>query len=199
MIQLNSEQEDVLSELVNMGVGSASAILNEMIGHHIRLQVPKVKLIRKEDLSQYVNYCENESLSSVKMGFEGSFDGNAVLVFPQEAASILVSSLTDEPQDSPDMNELKSGTLTEIGNILINGVMGSMSNFLDVRLNYSVPDYLECDVKHLSCLGGHDASILLAEASFTIDDLKVQGDILLFFHMSSFQTLLACIDRELAL
>jgi len=140
MIQLNHDQEDVLSELMNMGVGRASAILNEMIGHHIRLHVPTVKLIRKEHLSQYVAYDEHESLSSVQMGFQGHFDGNAVLVFPQEAASILVSSLTDEPQDSPDMNELKSGTLTEIGNILINGVMVSMANFLDVRLNYAVPD-----------------------------------------------------------
>ncbi|MDQ6973304.1 MAG: chemotaxis protein CheC [Mariprofundaceae bacterium] len=198
MIQLNSEQEDVLSELMNMGVGRASATLNEMIGHHIRLHVPKVQLIRKEDLKQYVTYNEYESLSSVQMGFQGHFDGNAVLVFPQEAASILVSSLTDEPQGSPDMNELKSGTLTEIANILINGVMGTMANFLDVRLNYSVPDYLECDVKHLSSLGGSNARILLAEASFTIDELKVQGDILLFFHISSFQNLLLCIDRELA-
>jgi len=78
-------------------------------------------------------------------------------------------------------------------------VMGSMANFLDVSLSYSVPDYLECNVKSLSGLGGHDASILLAETSFTIDELKVRGDILLFFHISSFQNLLNCIDRELGL
>jgi len=198
MIQLNPEQEDVLSELVNIGIGRASATLNEMIGHHIQLQVPSVKLIHKEDLHRYIAYEKEALLSSVQMGFQGDFAGNAVLVFPQEAASILVSSLTDEPQDSPDMDELKAGTLTEIGNILINGVMGSIANFLNVGLQYSVPDYLECQACHLGDLGGKESSILLAEASFTIDELKVQGDILLIFHVSSFKNLLFCVNQELA-
>jgi len=197
MTALTPEQEDVLSELMNMGIGRASATLNEMIGHHIHLQVPSVKLIHKNDLHQYVAYEIDAVLSSVQMNFEGEFDGNAVLVFPQEAASVLVSSLTDEPQDSPDMDELKAGTLTEVGNILINGVMGSMANFLDVGLQYSVPDYLECQTQHLAALGGKESKILLAEASFTIDELKVQGDILLFFHVSSFDNLLSYINQEL--
>ncbi len=199
MISLSHEQEDVLSELMNMGVGRAAATLNEMIGHHIHLQVPVVKVILKEQLSQYVGYDVDTSLSSVRMKFQGDIEGNAVLIFPQEAASILVASLTDEPQDSLDMDDLKSGTLTEVGNILISSVMGSMANFLDVTLNYSVPDYLECNEGNLSVLGGQNDCILLAEASFTIDELKVKGEILLFFHISSFQNLLAYIDRELAL
>jgi len=197
MIQLSLDQEDVLSELMNIGVGRASATLNEMVGHHIRLQVPCVKLIRKENLHEYVAYDDDTSLSSVQMNFRGEFDGNAVLVFPQEAASILVSSLTDEPQNPSEMDALKSGTLTEIGNILINAVLGSIANFLDVGLQYSVPDYLECKVDHLCALGGQASTILLAEASFTIDELKVQGDILLFFHVSSFESLLSYVDREL--
>jgi len=198
VIELSPEQEDVLTELVNMGVGRASATLNEMIGHHIRLQVPTVELIRKENLHHYMGYESTDVLSSVQMGFRGDFEGQAVLVFPQEAASILVSSLTDEAQDSPEMDELKSGTLSEIGNILINGVMGSMANFLDVRLNYSVPNYSECQVNQLSSMGAEGAAILLAEASFSIDELKVQGEVLLIFHVGSFQKLLSCVNRELA-
>jgi len=199
MISLTHEQEDALSELMNIGVGRAAATLNEMIGHHIHLQVPVVKLIVREQLNQYMSCEKGLPLSTVQMAFQGDIKGNAALIFPQESASILVASLTDEPQDSFDMDELKSGTLTEVGNILISGVMGSMANFLGVRLDYSVPDYLECHVESLSVLGGQSDCILLAEASFTIDELKVNGNILLFFHVASFQSLLAYIDRELAL
>jgi len=197
MIELTEEQEDILSELVNIGVGRAAATLNEMIGHHIHLRVPFVKLICKENFHDYVDYDDETSLSSVQMGFQGDFNGNAVLVFPEESASILVSSLTDEPQDSPEMDELKSGTLIEVGNILINGVMGSIGNLLKAKLDYAVPDYLECKVDYLSSLGGNKSSILLAEASFAIDELKVQGDILLFFHVSSFENVLQFVNREL--
>jgi len=199
MTMLTAAQTDVLSELMNIGVGRASATLNSMVGHHIQLHVPYVTLIQKEFLRDYLPYPPESLISGVNMAFEGTFEGSAALLFPQEAASVLVSSLTDEPQDSLEMGELKSGTLTEIGNILINGVMGSIANILDAGLKYSVPDYMECEMEQLGLLSGaSDATVLLAETSFNIDELKVQGNIILFFCVSSFDNLLQYIDRELA-
>ena len=197
-MNLTDEQRDVLSELVNIGVGQASSTLNEMIGHHIRLQVPSVKMIHESALGNHIGSADALGLfSSVYMGFQGDFDGRAMLVFPQKSANILVSSLLGEGSDD-GMNELKSGTLVEVGNILINGVMGSMANMLGASLRYTVPDYLECEAMNLVKGESEDGCLLLAEASFVIDDLRVQGNILLFFQVTSFERLLACVEQELA-
>ncbi len=197
-MNLTDEQRDVLSELVNIGVGQASSTLNEMIGHHIRLKVPCVRMIYENELSEHIGDADALGmLSSVYMGFQGDFDGRAMLVFPQKSANILVSSLLGEGSDE-GMNELKSGTLVEVGNILINGVMGSMANMLGASLRYTVPDYLECEAMNLVKGESEDGCLLLAEASFVIDDLRVQGNILLFFQVTSFKRLLACVEQELA-
>jgi len=197
-MNLTDEERDVLSELVNIGVGQASSTLNEMIGHHIHLKVPRVKMIYEHELHEYM--CDDGDggmFSSVNMSFQGDFDGRAMLVFPQKSANILVSSLLGEASDD-GMNELKSGTLVEVGNILINGVMGSMANMLGASLRYTVPDYLECEALHLVKGESEDGMLLLAEASFVIDDLRVEGNVLLFFQVASFERLLACVARELA-
>jgi len=196
-MNLTEEERDVLSELVNIGVGQASSTLNEMIGHHICLNVPRVQMIHEHELHEYMCDGDGGVFSSVNMGFQGDFDGRAMLVFPQKSANVLVSSLLGEGADD-GMNELKSGTLIEVGNILINGVMGSMANMLGASLRYTVPDYLECEVLHLVDGKSDDGTLLLAEASFEIDDLSVEGNVLLFFQVASFERLLACVARELA-
>ncbi|MDX8398283.1 MAG: hypothetical protein R8K49_08195 [Mariprofundaceae bacterium] len=197
MLKINPEQADALTELINIGVGKAAATLNSMVGHSVELNVPYVSIINKENLIEHFPY-NFESASSISMNFKGNFDGKSVLLFPKEAANILAASLTDEPIDSPDIDELRAGTLTEVGNILINGIMGSMANMLNTPLHYSVPDYNESNIETLISLDPNLAqSLLIAETSFCINDLKVSGSFLLFFQISSFDTLLTHIDKAL--
>jgi len=198
MTTLNNEQTDALTELVNIGIGHAAASLNSMVGHHIQLHVPKVYLAQRNTINKYF-HTDFQNISSVIMKFSGPFDGTSALIFPKESAEILVACLTGEPKDSSAMDELKAGALTEVGNILINGVMGSISNMLQTTLQYSVPDYIEGTLDHLIDIDaqiGH--SILIAETVFHINELDVKGTVALFFHVESFAVLLQKLDQEIA-
>ncbi len=130
------------------------------------------------------------------MNFHGDFNGNASLMFPPESARTLVAVLTGETADSTDLDDLRSGTLAEVGNILLNGVMGSLSNMLASTLDYSVPSYQEGTLNKL--LGHQQAeAVLMARATFHIDELRIVGDILLFFEIESFHAILQAIDAEI--
>jgi len=83
------------------------------------------------------------------MSFDGSFSGNAALIFSPESAMILVSTLTDEPPIPGEMDALCMGTLTEVGNILMNGVIGSISNALQAKMHFSLPGYMESEADDL--------------------------------------------------
>ena len=200
-MKLNDEHLDALRELVNIGVGQAAGMLNEMIEFRICLQVPEISLISPQELEgQLTGRLGLEKLSSVELSFSGSFAGSAQLVFPKESAATLVAVLTGEEPDSPDLDDsLKIGTLSEVGNIVINGVMGSISNVLDRPLNYAVPNYTENDVTHLvpsdTSTPDTTGTVLLAQARFDIEALQVQGDIILFFDVASFDALLGAIDE----
>lgn len=197
-MNLTANQIDALQELVNIGVGQAAGVLNEMIDSHIRLQIPFVKILSPVELQQQLESQVNgEQISSVGLGFTGSFSGLAQLVFPADSADMLVAMLTGEELGTPDLDSVKIGTLSEVGNIVINGVMGSISNVLEQRLDYSLPSYTEGTVELLVTSGNlaPKAVVLLAQTRFIIERLHIEGDVILIFNVGSFDALLAAIDQ----
>jgi len=203
MSLITEEQLDALQEFINIGVGRAAGMLNEMVESPILLNVPVLKVFDGKALQQeVVTRFNNHSLSVVRLSFSGNFSGSAELVFPTESASALVSLLTGEDRDSPDLDAVKIGTLTEVGNIVINGVLGSISNLLKQQMNYMLPVYFEDTIEHLlSSNYSFDLGtvFLLAQTRFEIKQLEIMGEIILIFEMPSFDALLNCIDQELSL
>ncbi len=196
MMDISVEQNDALTELINIGVGHAASTLNCLINHTIRLTVPTVEFLSIDKIRHNPPIGDGDGISSVSMSFHGDFDGNASLMFPLVSARTLVAVLTGEEPDSAELDDLRSGTLAEVGNILLNGVMGSLSNMLASTLDYSVPIYQEVPVQDL--LGHQEAeAVLIARANFYIDELCIEGNILLFFELGSFQSLIYSINKEL--
>ncbi|MEG3860866.1 chemotaxis protein CheC [Microcoleus sp. herbarium12] len=195
-MELTADEIDALKELINIGVGSAAGMLNEMIQFPIQLEIPDIELLSAVELrSELEKRFSIDPLATVQLEFSGSFSGNAQLLFPTESAVNLVSVLTGEKKGSPDLDALKISTLSEVGNMVINGVMGSISNILQRPLDYAVPYYLEQQIEELllreeslDC-----ATVLLAPTHFSIEQLEIQGDILLFFDVNSFKMLLEAI------
>jgi chemotaxis protein CheC len=195
-VELTADEIDALKELINIGVGSAAGMLNEMIQFPIQLQIPDIDIVSANELcSELKKRFGIEPLSTVQLGFNGSFSGSAQLLFSTESAVNLVSVLTGEEKGSPDLDSLKISTLSEVGNMIINGVMGSIGNVLDQPLDYDVPYYAEEEIEDLLLKEKSldTGSVLLAPAHFSIEELQIQGDILLFFDVGSFQMLLKAI------
>ncbi|MEG4252630.1 chemotaxis protein CheC [Microcoleus sp. AT3-A2] len=197
-MKLSTRQLDALQELVNIGIGQAAGVLNDMIDSPIRLQIPYLQILTpidvEEELEQHLN---GEQIAAVQLKFTGSFGGIAQLVFPTNSAALLVTMLTGEEVGTQDLDSVKIGTLSEVGNIVINGVMGAISNVLQQRLNYSIPTYSEGTIASLLISGGlaTDTVVLLAQTSFMIERLHIEGDIILIFNVNSFDTLLTAINQ----
>ena len=186
-------QLDALSELINIGVGRSADVLNTMLNSHIDLQVPFVKILLSDDFRKEIEALGSDSLSAVHLAFKGTFSGTAQLIFPAATASKLVTTVTGEEVRSESLDEIRSGTLCEIGNIVLNGLMGSISNVLKMQLKYSVPTYLEGKIENLTLARGNmasDTKILLARTHFTIKELKIEGDIIVFFETGALDALL---------
>ena len=190
------EQIDILKELINIGVGRAAGMLNDMLQSRVLLQVPYVKIFTPATLQAEIEELGNEKLSTVRLTFKGPFSGIASLVFPPDSAGKLVDVLTGEEPGETDLDSIRIGTLTEVGNIILNGVMGSIGNVLEKHINYSVPTYLENNIEQLLLAENVDVdtTILLAHTRFSIEQLQIEGDIILLFEVGSFDALLEAID-----
>ncbi|MBW4509225.1 MAG: chemotaxis protein CheC [Scytonematopsis contorta HA4267-MV1] len=202
MRKLEEAHIDALQELINIGVGRAANLLNQMLGSRIFLKIPSVQVLSFSDLQKELKQrFDKDDFAAVRLNFTGSFSGKANLIFPTTSASKLVSVLTGEDADSPDLDSVKIGTLSEVGNIVINGIMGSISNVLNQHLNYALPTYLEDSIEQVLSLDNvrQEAVFLLAQASFEIENLELMGDIVLIFEMDSFDVLIDAINKELGL
>ncbi len=190
---------DAIREIVNIGVGRAAGQLNEMTGSHIRLKIPFVDLVPFQDITkEEEKIIQGKVLSAVLLDFKGSFSGVTAIVFPPESALALVMLLTGETEDSPDLDVMRIEALKEVGNIVINAVMGSIANVLSEHLTYSLPVYYEGPVGDIAGLKKErpaDEWVLLARASFLIESLNIEGDILLILEVGSLENLVQSIRK----
>lgn len=196
---MTQQQYDTLSELVNVGIGRAAGMLNIMLDQYVRLMVPHVNVFELADFQQEMRALGQDHVSAVRLSFRGPFSGTTSLVFPPDSAVKLVDVISGEVRLNSDMDSVRIGTLSEIGNIVINGVMGSVANMLAQPLDYTVPTYIENSMDIL--LNTHqatqtmDPTVILAQARFEVESLQVHGSVLIWFELGSFDALLAAIDR----
>jgi chemotaxis protein CheC len=197
-MNLSSEQIDALQEVVNIGVGYAASLLNDMVTSPIALQVPVVKVLFAPDAAIMLGKeIDSNKLTAVRLGFQGFLNGKAELIFPAKSASLLVATVTGEDLDSPDLDALKIGTLTEIGNIVINSIIGSISNLLNYQLTYSLLVYLEGNLKEILGFNGYTnlGTWMIAQACFKIAKMDITGNMILIFEVGSFDLLLEALEQ----
>lgn len=196
MTDLRPEQLDVLTELVNIGVGRAAAILNQMTQVRVQLSVPVVRLIARRELGRHLLEVCGDTLAGVQLGFKGSLSGKAALLFPPQSAANLVATLTGEEADDGDLDSVRVGTLTEVGNIVLNGVLGTITNMLKQPVKYSVPGFFEDTTERVFAddTDEADSVVLIAEIGFQLQELLIQGNIVLLFELGSLEGIASAVD-----
>lgn len=201
MLRLTEMETDALTEIINIGVGRAASSLSDIIGEHVSLKVPKLEVFPLEDLPEVLKLFKEDRHASVLQGFQGDFRGTSALVFPPESAARLVSALTGGDIDSPTLDSVRSGTLVEIGNIVINAILGTMGNMLNSDFVFSLPEYREIkkikDILWVDRKGTETGFIMLAEADFFISTMKINGYIFILFKLDSLKNLVSIIRQTL--
>ena len=188
---LSPLQLDILQELINIGVGRAAGMLNQLVNTHIQLQVPVLRVLTPAQLADMYASRPNSVFSAVQLSFSGEFAGVSALIFPPESASKLVAVVLGK-EAMPEDDAMRCGTLQEVGNIVLNGVMGSIANILKEPLHYSAPDFIEADI--VGIIGRENGMILVARTQFSMKDHLIEGEVLIIFSLSSFDSLLSAID-----
>ena len=175
-----------LSNLMSIGIEQAGETLNELTDCPIEFQIPVVETLTFESLQQRLQeHFGVEPICAAQLPFSGEFSGTARLLFPTDSAQVLTQALTGEQPESPDFEQAKEEMLTEVGNIVLNSVIGAIGNAVTQELRFSVPTYVEDSIDNLlhSSSVTSQAKILLAQARFNIEELQIAGDIILFFQV----------------
>lgn len=206
---INAMQKDVLTEMINVYIGQAANLLSEMVNQRIILSVPEIELIDVTQADQTNKYLppvfSPGHIISSSIGFGQKLQGKAFLIFPAEQAKLLVNAclgediIVPENEDSLAFIDTDFDVLKEISNVILNAIIGELSNFLDTRVEYSVPDI---ELIHISesesKIPIKDSTyILLLHTTFLLSETQVKGVILIALSMNSVTWLLEKIDALL--
>jgi len=189
---LNPLQIEILKEIINIGVGRSADVLNTMIQTHITLDVPEVKIIQFSEYQDFVNYFEDENYAVITLPFNGELTGYSKLILSSEHAAKLVNAFIGRSGTNIDMDSLRIDILSEIGNVIINAVMGTLSNMLNINLDYIVPSY-EQGSRNIIIpeeMIKNESTILFAKTHFKIEEFEARGNFAIFFRVKSFNALI---------
>jgi chemotaxis protein CheC len=199
-MQFDEDQLDALTEAVNIGVGKAAGSLHTMLERRINLNVPSVRVCCVTEMRELLETPDQPLDTSVVQGFQGAITGGAMLAFPKNSGLALAKLMAEDELESDDLEMDLQCILEELGNIVLNGVLGSLANLFSDDFHYEVPELCNGSVTDAlissgSVINESEQTCLLADARFSVADSDVSGSLLLAFNTKELAVLL---DRLLA-
>lgn len=187
MIALTDDQQDALREVANLAMGEAGVNLSKVLNSYIQLSIPEIHILEFSQLAIFLtelNANFGQTISIVRLGFQGFFEGEALLVYGPNALESIHKLLDDALNE-----EAREGMLLrEISNILaaacLNGITRRLySNILITPpsiYSHKMPSKDSFDVMFAkNSLNWHET--LLIKISFKFENKDFQCNLIIFF------------------
>lgn len=139
---------DRLSELANIGAGHAAGAFAQLTGHTIKMEVPRVRLVRGgsqncEDSDGAEAYSGLEDFDSkwnsgVIFEFEGCLNAVVAILFQRSMCDAVVRQMIGQSEGYLP-SEVVESALMEVGNVLASHVASAIADTLGARLLPSIP------------------------------------------------------------
>jgi chemotaxis protein CheC len=198
---LSDLQRDALTELANLGVGRAAAGLSRMVAEPIHLSVPAVDILSRGESVRMLEERENAaSLVAVGQGFRGALTGRALLIFPEARSLELVRAVVGQEPSLEEIADLEQEALAEVGNVIINGFLGTIANLLHRPLNTSLPCVARGPSAAIFGTAGArdpdaDSPVLFLQVAFTLRSRDIRGYIAVLMNFPSLEALESLVDE----
>jgi len=186
-IAFTDDERDCLTEFCNIAVGRAAASLSEMVDQEVLLSVPDFEVMSREQAVQYFVERDRGTICVVNTDFDGAVHGNAYLLFPHEQSLQLVRCLLQEAMPVTSLTELERDALLEVGNVILNGFLGELSNILEVEFISGLPQLTVGPASHLLDGNHGDATVILFRIEFGLSALEITGFLLIMVGVESAQ------------
>ncbi len=178
---------DALAETFNLSLGEAASMFSEMIRENIIISVPTVEILSRAVLLEQLQHQGSDRLCAIKQRFESSSDFNTstLLLFPEQGTLELVRKMLGDSTPIEHITELEQDTLAEIGNIIMNGCMGSLANLFNNRMTGTLPDVSVSNTSDV--LNNYDLNelFLVAKISMSLSSTNITGLVLFIMDVNS--------------
>ena len=185
-MNLSELELDALTEIFNLGVGQAADALSQIAGETVLLSVPRVMATTQQLLAAQMEAQGCRTLCAVRQRFLGVMETDAVLMFPVDRSLLLVQMMVGSDVPLEQLGEMEQDALAEIGNILLNGIVGSMADVLHMTFEGALPTVEQGSAADVLRADREDAgSVLNLEVDFEIAAHEIRGFIAFMLDIKS--------------
>ncbi len=134
---LTAAEIDMIGELGNMIMGSASTALFTIIAQNVDITTPQVSVLKMSELR---NRFDSERVVTT-LNFEDAIEGLNVFVLDKQTAAIIADLMMGGGGENadPEMDEMKMSAVGEAMNQMMGAASTSMSDFLGSSVNITPP------------------------------------------------------------
>lgn len=201
----NSLCYDILKEIFNISVGKSAKMLSEITNKKIILDVPNIEILNLESQNMPKESSFTKELQGALMvssiSFGDKIKGEANLIFPANRMRIFINLCIDEEyediEEDLDFTDMDFDIIREIGNIILNGIIGGIGNFLNINLEYTLPEVKVFDGKTFekNYKDKTDLCMIMLYITFIIDDTEIEGAIIIKLTLHSLNELMKLIKK----
>ena len=166
-VSFNEVQLDALRELANIGAGTASTALSEMLGRSIDLSVPDASVLPMAEAVAALGPAEQE-ITGIALGVEGDLPATVLMLLtPRDAEKVCVMLGLDADSD------LAPSALGEIGNVVGTSYLNALAGMTGISVEPTPPATVT------DMLGAIVESVLAARASSSDRTLLLDSSLLI--------------------
>jgi chemotaxis protein CheC len=202
MIVLSELENDALIEIFNIGVGQAAASMSAIVNEAVRMSVPSITFIHRAEAARLLRnrVFEPARICGVSQHYEGAFETEAILMFPEDKSLEIVRLMVGESVPLAELTDMEQEAMCEIGNIILNSCVGTLANILQHELRGSLPAYhVGTSDEILTASGSEpDAVVLMLHIDFVLEKHQIQGYVAFVLDLSAMHDLKAQINQYIA-
>ncbi|TYQ13769.1 UNVERIFIED_ORG: chemotaxis protein CheC [Zoogloea ramigera] len=206
MVELSELENDALIEIFNIGVGQAAASMSALVSEEVRMSVPSISFISRTDAARLLGSrlaAEAEApdrICGVSQHYEGAFDTDAILMFPEDKSLELVRLMVGETVPLQELTDMEQEAMCEIGNIILNACIGTLANVFEQELRGSLPEYHVGTSDEILGVSGSepDSVVLMLHIDFALDKHQILGYVAFVLDISALHDLKEQINRYIA-
>lgn len=192
---------DIMKEVVNVGLGEAADALSSLVDSRVIIKVPDMHIM---DIDQVLPYIQKEMASLgvyISQDFKGGISGKTILCYSRECGISLLNTIYGDILQVSTITESGISTLNEIGNIIMVSYMSAISNFIDDRIRFELPEVTQ-EISEtyfenlLADLETFDKSIVVKNM-MSIKEKNVEGYLFVMLSFKDFNTVVETLKNRL--
>lgn len=127
---IDSDAQDVLYELGNVGLGSATITIGRIMGMRLQIGVPKIALMDEKLAEEMVNF---SGRLVIMMKFQKTLKGSMLISMKEEFVDIVIEKMAASGDMICDESERVS-LLQEFANIICAAYLKAVGQYTDMRI-----------------------------------------------------------------